>query len=139
MANAGLAERVDRLAWDDLGDQPDDRRLGPGGGGRRDQATLGRLRLRRPSAKSGVAQRRHRRASAPTDLMGGSSSRSTKHHFGAQDDECPRHLELAPCGRLRARENQERGQFAVGGDHDGDHTSGEFGCYSAARVELPQG
>jgi hypothetical protein len=30
MANAGLAERVDRLAWDDLGDQPDDRRLGPG-------------------------------------------------------------------------------------------------------------
>jgi hypothetical protein len=35
--------------------------------------------------------------------MGGSSSRSTKHHFDAQDDECPRHLELAPCGRLRAR------------------------------------
>ena len=35
--------------------------------------------------------------------MGGSSSRSTNHHFDAQDDECPRHLELAPCGRLRAR------------------------------------
>lgn len=31
MANAGLAERVDRPAWDDLGDQLDDRGLGPGG------------------------------------------------------------------------------------------------------------
>ena len=54
MANAGLAERVDRLAWDFRGDQPDDRRLGPGGGGRRDRATLAG-RLRRPSAKSGTA------------------------------------------------------------------------------------
>jgi hypothetical protein len=103
VANAGLAERVDRLAWGRSGRPADDRRLGPGGGavepGRRSAAAASAGHRR----KSDVAHRRHRRASAPTDLMGGSSSRSTKHHFGAQDDECPRHLELAPCGRLSAR------------------------------------
>ena len=69
MANAGLAERVDRLAWDDLGDQPTTGALGRAGRPS-SPATLGRRRLRRPS---------------------------TKHRFDAQDDECPRHWNSRPA------------------------------------------
>ena len=92
------------LACDDLGDQPDDRRLGPGGeapsspGDARPPPpppAIDEERLRPPKAPKG------KRADGP---QGGSSSRSPKHHFDAQDDECPRHLEagaLRPAPRPR--------------------------------------
>ena len=79
MANAGLAERVDRTGVRRPGRPA--RRPAPwaGRGGRRARATLGRPASASAGhrRKSDVAHRRHRRASAPTDPRAARARRSS--------------------------------------------------------------